>query len=263
MSEYVRITDGRLQTAVHHYLHADPPRRITIIGTHHFGAPAYWTDIRARIDRLATQGAVVQCEGSTLVPDAPDATEEEQRLLTELRRCLALEQQRVTQVFGWIHQRDGLGYPSHWEIIDLSHLEILRRLGPHIIDKFATQLRRLVDWPDGDHRGPARYRAAIAIQVRKTGKDRAITRRGKADAVLIDDRQRLALDAVAGTSRDTVLIWGAAHLAGLGAGLRDKGFVRCDDTEWHTVLDVPPVWPAFRQLLPGAPTRNRNGEGER
>jgi hypothetical protein len=259
MPEYVRIIDDRLQTAVHHYLHADPPRRITVIGTHHFGVPAYWTDIRARIDRMTAQGAVVHCEGSSLVPDAADATDEERRLLSELRRCRVLEQQRVSQVFGWVHQRDGLGYPPDWQIIDLSHLEILRRLGPDMIGKVAGTMRRMVDWPDSDRRGPARYRFLIAVRVRMTGNDRAITRRGPADAVLIDDRHRLALDAVAGTGRDTVLVWGASHLAGLGAGLREKGFVRCDDTEWHTVLDIPPIWPALRQLLAGGSTRSPNG----
>ncbi|GAA0905196.1 hypothetical protein [Virgisporangium aurantiacum] len=261
MSEYVRTIDGRLQTAVHHYLHPDLPRRVTIIGTHHFGVPAYWTDIRARIDRLVAGGAVVHCEGSMLVPDASDVTEDERRLLTELRRCRVLEQQRVSQVFGWVHQRDGLGYPPHWQVIDLSHLEILRRLGPDMIGKFIGPLRRMVDWPDDDRCGPARYRFLIAVRVRITGNDRAITRRGPADTVLVDDRQRLALDAVAGTGRDTVLVWGASHLAGLGTALRSRGFVRCGDTEWHTVLDLPPIWPAFRQLLPGGSTRSRKGRG--
>jgi hypothetical protein len=251
MPEYVRIIDGRLQTAVHHYLHTDTDtaRRVTVIGTHHYGAPAYWAEIRARIDRQTVGGAVVHCEGSQLLPAAPDMTEDERRLLDQLRHCRALEQQRVGDGFGWVHQRDGLTYPDHWHINDLSDLDILRSLGPDVIGKLIGHMRRILQWPDGDHRGPARYRVLTALRVRITGTDRIITRRGPADTVLTDDRERLALQGVANTDRDTVLIWGVAHLPGLGAGLNDQGFARYGDTEWHTVTDVPPLWPALRQLL--------------
>jgi hypothetical protein len=52
-------------------------------------------------------------------------------------------------------------------------------------------------------------------------------------------RTALALEGLDGTDRDTVLVWGAGHLPGLAAGLRERGFLRRGDPDWHTVARLP------------------------
>jgi hypothetical protein len=61
------------------------------------------------------------------------------------------------------------------------------------------------------------------------------------DAVLIDQRDALALEALWDTEQDTVLIWGCAHLPGLEAGITAAGFVRDGATQWHTAAVLPTV----------------------
>lgn len=238
--EYLRLDDRRrLQTAVHRYLHQDG-RTVTLIGTRHFAEQAYWDSIRETVARLEAGGAVVQCEGSGLRGDE-NTTLEEKEVLAELRRLAVLERQRIAEI-GWVHQAHGLRYPAHWQVIDVSGLEVLRRLSRPQIEKMLDVKRRMYDWPDEDTRHGARtvrklrngLRLALAVRMRFQETDRVVTRRGPADAVLIDHRNTVALAGLDNTGRDTVLLWGVAHMPGIGAGLGQRGFSRCGDVEWRT-----------------------------
>src|SRR6266511_3370187 len=220
MAEYLRlIRRTHLQTSIHYYAHPDTGRRVTMIGTHHVGERAYFAGLRVVIDELEAAGALVHCEGSRLLPcDDPDITAEEQQLLAELRRCDELEKRRLAHL-GWVGQIDGLGYPPHWQVIDLSYLEILRRLGVTAIQRLVHGKTKAFDWPDDDHKGIDRLRLRVAATLRATANDRHVTQlndREPRKTVLPGDRTTAALNGVAGTDRDTVLGWGVAHMPGLG-----------------------------------------------
>ena len=263
MAEYLRLAQRvHAQTSIHRYVHPDTGRRVTLLGTHHVGKARYFTGLRTVIDELeAAAGAVVHCEGSRLrLCDEADITAEEQQLLAQLRRCDELEKRRLHEL-GWIGQIDGLGYPPHWQVIDLSYLQIARRLGPAATRTLTHRKTRAFDWPEDDRRGLQRLQLRIALTLRLTCNDRYVTQlarqRGSADAVLLGERTTVALDGVSGTDRDTVLVWGAGHLPGLGAGLRDQGFIREGELEWHTVSEVPSIARSVWRLVVGQPDTAR------
>jgi hypothetical protein len=111
MAEYLRRVRRRAQSAIHRYVHPGTGRRVTVVGTHHVGRPAYFACLRAVIDDLEQAGAVVHSEGSSLIPpDEAGITTEEHQLLADLRRLGELEKRRVREL-GWIGQIDGLAYP--------------------------------------------------------------------------------------------------------------------------------------------------------
>ncbi|WP_432830611.1 hypothetical protein [Dactylosporangium sp. CA-092794] len=249
MATPLRLTghgQDQLQTQVQCYVHPDTGRRITLISTMHVGEPAYFAGLRALIDALTGDGAVVHSEGSALLGDADtaDAAPDEQAVVANLTRYRELDLVRVRDL-GWIGQVEGLGYPPHWQIHDLTYLQITRRVGTAAMrDKADAQLRA-VDWPDGDRDGPARYRARAALMLRSAATAdvgqqlQQLRILDPAVQVLIDDRNTTALDAVFGTGQDIVLIWGPLHVPGLDAGLAGGGFVPDGDPTWRTVGRLP------------------------
>src|SRR6266511_999564 len=265
MAEYLRlIRRTHLQTSIHYYAHPGTGRRVTVIGTHHVGERAYFAGLRVVIDELEAAGALVHCEGSRLLPcDDPDITAEEQQLLAELRRCDELEKRRLAHL-GWVGQIDGLGYPPHWQVIDLSYLEILRRLGVTAIQRLVHGKTKAFDWPNDDRKGIDRLRLRIAATLHATANDRHVTQlndREPTKTVLLGDRTTVALNGVAGTDRDTVLVWGVAHMPGLGAGLREQGFVRSDEPQWHTVAELPSMRTALWRVVNPALRGGRAARG--
>ena len=63
-----------------------------------------------------------------------------------------------------------------------------------------------------------------------------------------------AVQAAREESRDVVMIWGAAHLAGIDALLSNAGFTR-DDTRWLTAIPhrVPRCYPDVHDTHPQEP----------
>jgi hypothetical protein len=251
MAEYVRLTRRQLQTSIHRYTHPDSGRRVVVIGMHHVGEPGYFAGLRAVLNAVEADGGVVHCEGARLLPcSAPDVTTQEQQLLEDLRRGDELQAHRLAEL-GWLGQIDGLGYPPHWRVIDLSYLQIMRRLGTPATRQLADRKIRAFAWPDADHRGIHRLRLRIALATRIAARDRYVARvdhRDPADRVLLDGRTAVALDGVAATERDAALARGVQHVPGLVAGLRDQGFVRTEEVAWHTVAEMPTIRAALWRL---------------
>src|SRR4051812_30466180 len=125
MDVHLRLHDRtRLQTPVRWYTHPAAGRRVTLLATMHVGNPGYYAGLRQVIADAEADGAVVQIEGARRLPNDPvDITDDEQNLLTDIRRWHTLEQGRIP-LLGWSTQLDGLKYPPHWQIHDLSELDI-------------------------------------------------------------------------------------------------------------------------------------------
>lgn len=258
-AEYVRLADGRqVQTSIRTFTHPVTARKVTVIGTYHLGEPSYFVGLREAIDKLQANGAVVQCEGSRLrACDETDATADERELLAQLRRADELQNQRVAEL-GWVGQIDGLAYEPSWQVFDLDYLKIIRGLGMPLARAKTRGKLRLVDWPDTDRNGLNRMRLGIALLMRIASQDRRLVhlanRPDPADEVLVKARNAVALDGVAGTDRDTVLVWGLAHLPGLDTGLVEQGFVRSGEPQWHTVARRPTIPRALFRLATRRPT---------
>jgi hypothetical protein len=59
----------------------------------------------------------------------------------------------------------------------------------------------------------------------------------------------MAIEGAAGTDRNTVLVWGAVHMPGIGAGLHRHGFRRLDGIEWRTAATELSIRSALRQRI--------------
>jgi hypothetical protein len=220
----------------------------------HVGEAGYYQDLRALIDRQeADQGAVVHCEGVNL-GRAGDLSPDEVDLLDELRRVKDLEAVGVAAL-GWTGQIEALGYPPHWQVIDQNLMEIIREVGH---DTFLRRSRLMV-WVLHHHRHhPAKARAwfqAQAVIVLRAAAFGLLTRQ-RSDTVIVDQRTTVALNGLDCTTRNTVMVWGAFHLPGLDAGIRQRGFTRVA-TDWHTVTRLPTLRAALWHAIRGGRTRIR------
>lgn len=186
-----------------------------------------------------------------MLTDDETATADERDLATELRRYDEMECRRIADL-GWVPQVDGLDRPPPWQLIDLSYLEIVRRVGPVPITTILKRQARMNEWSDG------RWRLAATASMRFLDNHHVVDGPGRnpLDALLLDDRYAVALRGVDRTERDTVLVWHVAHLPGLGAGLRERGFYRLDGTEWRTAVTGVSLWSALRHWIS---PRSRSG----
>ncbi|MEU4244268.1 hypothetical protein [Actinoplanes sp. NPDC026619] len=237
-SEYIRTHARQVQTSVRRYTHPATGRTVTVIGTYHFGKPSYWQSLREMIDKLEANGAVVYCEGSHRAGTDTGADEQEQEVLDRLHRARELVNRR-TMALGWTGQIGGLGYPDSWQFVDLSTLEIIRRLGLPLARTIAARQMRAMDWPDTSRSGFNRLRLQIAVMLRVMSSDKRIAKMAASQPggdVLIKAREEHVLAEVSGGDQDAVLIWGLAHLPGLHDGLAALGFQRFGPPQWHTTI---------------------------
>ncbi|GIF01107.1 hypothetical protein [Paractinoplanes rishiriensis] len=252
MTDYLRVTGDRLQTPIRHYIHPSTGRRVTLIATMHFGDPAYFTGLRETIALLTAGGAAAHCEGSILLPcDAPEVTDAEHSAVAGLHRLHELEKQRFAAL-GLIGQIDGLGYPPHWQIRDLSYLDIIRRAGEPAVRDHITHRSKRRQRPY-DRRERAKLLFQLTLGMRLLAASRTDPRPPRNAAalhpVLFGDRETLALDGFDGTDRDIVLIWGAKHLPGLHHGLTRRGLHTTATDQWRTITTLPPLGRAAWQAL--------------
>lgn len=247
-----RLADGtNVQTPIWRYVHPDSGRRITVIGALHVGESAYYAGLRATVDQLVEAGAVVQVEGGRLLPDGDtNLSDEEQQILAAFDRCAELEKQRIPLV-GLVHQIDGLGYPPEWKVVDLSQLQITRRVGSHLMGKLVQAMLADLDWPLDDPAAAARMQAiaVAAYQNALAPNHAARTPANPIAAVVIHQRTQLALDGALAVNGDVVLIWGCGHVPGLHTGLTSAGFVPDGDPEWRTAAHLPGIT-GGQQLAP-------------
>ena len=255
--EYVRVVRGAVQTSVRRFEHPDTGRTVTVIGTYHLGTAPYYEGLREVIDKLEANGAVVHHEGTR---PTNTATDEEQDIL-ELLDIANTQKAELVTAAGWPGQIEGLGYPDSWQNVDLTTLDIVRRLGLPAARQMADRLMRMQAMLGTGRTGVNRVRLMIAVLFRWTSNEKRVIKaasRNATDEVIVKARDQVALAGVAGTDRDVVLIWGLAHLPGLHTGLLDLGFERTGLPQWHTVVKRRPSiiaallrmavrWPAPRR----------------
>jgi hypothetical protein len=251
MAAHLRMDGHNLQTVIRCCTHPDSDRRVWLAATVHHGRPGYHAGVRAAVDQLRVAGVVVHCESTALhetLPDPPaDLTSEEHRLLR-----LQAEQDRLANTVaiadGWVDQATGFGarIPDGWQRVDLTILDIIRLAGTEVIGRSlrvgVAELERACASP----RYRRRHNRVAAFVLRLAAAETRLPAK-PTDAVVVDRRTQVALDGVEVTDDDLVLVWSAAHMPGLAAGLLERGFIPDPHGEqWHTVGRLP----AMMRLLP-------------
>jgi len=216
------------------------------------GEPGYYEQLQALIDGLEAGGAGVHCEGASVgrcgIP--AEVSAEEQTVLDELARCRELTSTRVGQVFGWVHQHCALPIAATWRVTDLHYVEVMRLTGTAALLHQTRRANRVMDWPEEDPMAPHRLRLSVAVSMRAQASNNRLLRRAfarRTDRILVGHRNQIALECLdqEPADRDVVMLWGAGHLPGLGAGLATRGLVPTENT-WYRVGHLPGIRATLR-----------------
>jgi uncharacterized protein YbaP (TraB family) len=237
MSVALRVSEHRVQTASWVFCRLDTGRTVTLVGTMHIGDAGYFDRLSALLDGLAGSGAEVHVEGI--------AHRSEEGLS-------ALERRRLATAGAWANRessgaavtaleaqsQSSLRLPEGTRNIDLSHVELLRRIG-------WKEYRRLFRPPPTGtpQLSGAAAKAAIRFQLRHNrGLEmlRALSlRQRRLNRVVLAERNAVAfagaVDAL--QEHDVALVWGCDHLPGLARLFARAGY-RLTEQRWFDACSV-------------------------
>lgn len=274
----LRVRRRVLQAPVLRFRNRDDGRMVTLIGVSHVGEAGYFRRIHDLACELEAAGAAVQYEFMrTSSEEEWAAATDEERAARETLNARYREQPEppllvaVKQFLRWEYQSDGLALEPSWQNTDISSLDYLRLVGPATLlaveDANERGMTLLGDGGIARIGGPF---AVIFLRLLTLDRFRLITRfvnRAPDDrahsAVAVGVRNDMALGALP-PSGDSVMIWGADHLAGLRAGLEAAGFRRAGRASWLDVGRLPgtwgcarELWAAIREVRAGSPAQNQ------
>lgn len=252
----LRVRRSVLQTPVIRYRHRRTGRTVTLVGTAHVGEASYYARLQAILARLEATGAVVCYEW--IGPAAEEewaAASAGERAARGVSRAMGASSQRVGRSLGWVEQRAVFRWAPSWRNVDLTDLELIRRAGPETL----AGLREAYtdEWGPSlpQEQADAFVAAAAGLVFRLVSLDwfdllRHITTWDDASRhfnhVDVDERNAHALARLP-SGADVVLLWGAGHLPGLAAGLKQAGHRR-QGTTWVNVGRLPTLWASIRTV---------------
>ncbi|HSX01440.1 MAG TPA: hypothetical protein VLF67_04325 [Candidatus Saccharimonas sp.] len=271
MREVTRIHRGQIQTPVWTYRHRDSGRTVTLVGMMHVGEPAYYAAVQSLVASLVEAGAVVQFEGvrTASAEEMATATPRELAAIASINQLLQVIT-RMGEGLGWTSQKTGLKYDPAWTNVDLNDLELVRLLNLADLDRaVADAAEQMTELEQTD---PVMMAASMAMIFRamhsRSGRvmvdvlsafNRAQRRRHQpADAepapdldqlheVVVGQRDPVAVEGIwrAAAHQDVALIWGAAHLPGMGALIEEHGYQRIS-ASWLSVGRPPSILASLR-----------------
>ena len=225
----LRVDRRRVKTAVWSLIHQETGRTVTLVGTMHIGDPGYFGQLSAVLDRLAGAGAEVQVEGISHAPGEVVSEWERERLDEADAWGNPETTGAAMDVLQLQSQGTRLGLPQGARNIDMTHVELLRRVG---WEEYQRLLAPQANVGRALHLNLV-VRAAIRFQLRHSRGLLHLTslrpRAHRVTQVIVGARNQVAFAGAieALRTRDVVLVWGTDHLPGLarlfaGAGYRPR-----------------------------------------
>ena len=253
----LRVRHRVLQSPVIRYQHRKTGRTVTLVATCHIGEAAYYKKLYAMVAEMESAGALIHYErvSPATNKDWAAATSAERAARHVLSEQSGQAFQAACRHLGWVQQY-ALPIPPSWHNIDMTDLEVARRAGPQNLLEFepVSDLSTLLAQDQQD----VRWGTGVALMYRLLPIDRLQLSQRWSDTasdatrhigrVIVADRTSSALDSLP-PDGNAVLLWGAGHLPGLGAGLKKTGYQR-QATTWVNVGELPPVWSSIRALWP-------------
>lgn len=220
MPRVMRTTRNSLQAPMEVWTNGS--RLIHLIGMSHVADPRFYADTARILAELEEDGAVVYAEGVRYA----DGTVPGRKILETLV---------IHEIFGdLVHQTIALPNQKRWRNVDLTVEELL----DHSDDPVALEMLISPNLSVHDRRSAttvgALMRPALVPVLSLAGRFAGAGRIAHEHAVL-DLRNELVLDAVLAEDHDAVLIWGAAHLPGMGRILAAAGYELVART-WRPVM---------------------------
>ena len=248
MMRKLRVRRGVLQTPVIRYRHRRTGRTVTLVGTAHVGEASYYDRLHATVTRLEAAGAVVCYEWI-----GPAAEEEwavasaGERAARDVSRAMGEATfRRVCRSLGWVEQGAVFRRAPSWRNVDMTDLELVRLARPETLRGLREAFGDVWGSSLTQDRADAFAGAAAGVVFRLVSLDwfdllRHITTWDDASRqfnhVEVEERNAHALASLP-AGADVVLLWGAGHLPGLAAGLKQAGHRR-QGTTWMNVGRLP------------------------
>jgi hypothetical protein len=260
----MRIRRRVLQTPVLRFRDPTCGRTVTVIAVAHVGKARYYQHIHDLACELESDGAVVQYEMGRTASEEEWATATDEERAARDAHNARIQEQPGPQLFAAIQEylqwedQGSLAIPASWQNTDISSLEYVHMVGPAALtaaeDASIRGLAPLGDAGLARIGGPA---AVIIFRLLALDRFERITRFVNRDAhdravyaVSVGARNSKALQALP-AGGDSVMIWGAAHLPGLRAGLETAGFTRLGRAAWLDVGTLPGVGKCVRDIWAG------------
>lgn len=228
MPDFIRATRNALEVPVQTW--ANDHQTVTLIGMVHLADPRFYTDTAAIIDALEDDGCTIYAEGTSYADGATPGIKLLQTLV-------------MHEVFtDLVHQSIALPRLERWRNVDLTVEQMLEAAEDPV------GMRKLLTsgFPVTDRSATttiaALLRPAITPLLAATA---MVVGTGvvKNEATILTARNQHVMDAVLTAGHDAALVWGTAHLPGMGEILTGAGF-RLESTSWRPAM-------AKRRLVDG------------
>ncbi|WP_166879139.1 hypothetical protein [Salinibacterium sp. ZJ450] len=221
-----RVRDGALEVPTLTFRHDDTGNTITLIGVKHVASHAFWQNLQRDVD-LVRPPAQVHYELPTPGGSAGRIT----RLKLRLVRVMSESQDRMVVAAGHAPQFAHLQVRPEWRNHDLPRLTVIGAFRLPILALIAPVIWLLSrNSRVAGACGKALIRGLYA-DAGSTPSIGALVR----TTVIQDHRNAFAAKAALTTPSDVTLIWGHAHLRGIGEILERAGF-RAAQTEWRALF---------------------------
>ena len=230
MMRKLRVRRGVLQTPVIRYRHRRTGRTVTLVGTAHVGEASYYERLQAIVARLEAAGAVVCYEwiGSAAEEEWAAASAGERAARDASQSMGQGTFKQVGRSLGWVEQGAVFRWAPSWRNVDITDLELVRLASPEGMRAMGGALGDVWGSSLTQDQADAVTGAAAGVVFRLVSLDwfdllRRITTWDDASRrfsrVDIEERNAHALARMP-SGADVVLLWGAGHLPGLAAGLK-------------------------------------------
>jgi hypothetical protein len=231
---------GHISSPIHTYVHPERHSRIDLIGMIHIGEASYYQRVQNIVDARNADGALTHYEmvkraGTAELTTAP------RRVQANVQRVRAI-MRNVDSLFEGLdltHQKKGLMYRQSWENHDTTEIDEAARMSTIPLSGLLMATRAMRAFAQTL---PPNERRDLLVQNLQQTTNNLHSRQsplkrllyGNNERVIIDYRNDIALEAIDNQLQeepesDLVLLWGMGHLAGLGAGLKNRGFSKVDE----------------------------------
>jgi hypothetical protein len=264
MLRMLRVRRGVLQTPVIRYRQRSTGRTVTLVGTAHIGEASYYKTLHAMVTQMEAAGAVVLYEAVRPAAESDwAAASASERAARGAPQAMGQDSsRRVCRSLRWVEQRAVFACAPSWRNADMTDLELVRQARPEALVGLGEDLADVFRTSLGESESDAFAGAAAGISFRLLSLDwfdrlRRVATWDAAsrhfDDVKVAERNARALARLP-PGEDAVLLWGAGHLPGLAAGLKETGHRR-QATSWVNVGKLPALWASIRTVVKYFPAR--------
>jgi hypothetical protein len=220
-----RLRDGRLEVPTVEYSSLD--KRIKIVGIKHVASHQFWADLSAE---LATQHRdwTVHYERPMFLNPKSSWTH---RVKKYIYLSWSRRQGRMLASAGYANQFDVLVVPSAWENHDIDGERALKALKLPVLMLMLPWIclvslnRRVASFAG---------RALVRGLYSDAGQSGSIAPLMKT-SIVVDERNKLAVDAAIAAEGDVIMLWGHAHIRGMAELLERQGFLP-QEVSWRPLF---------------------------